>query len=413
MIKKIIVSLCFVFSVSALAQQSSSSPYSFFGIGEIKFKGTVENRSMGSLSVIPDSIHVNLQNPASYSNLRLTNYAIGGSYTTNTLKTTTQKENTQRTTIDYLSIAIPTKKIGLGIGLIPYSSVGYNLSSISNTEAHEYKGTGGINKAYLAASYKLSDNFSVGAEMQYNFGQIETRSIYSVYGVQYSTREINTSNATGMNLVTGVFYQRKLNNKVQLFSSATFTPEATLKLKNSRSIATIQVGSTGGESLIDSATDITVPDTKMKLPTKYSFGVGVGELKKWAIGAEVTLVDNANFSNRFADISSTYKNGNKINFGGYYIPKYNAYSNFFKKVVYRGGLRFENTGLVINNQTVNDKAVTAGIGLPVRGSFSNVNIGFEYGSRGTVSSNLIKENYFTVSFALSFNDKWFTKRKYD
>jgi hypothetical protein len=42
---------------SALAQENSSSPYSFLGIGTKAFRGTVENRSMGGLGMLGDSIH--------------------------------------------------------------------------------------------------------------------------------------------------------------------------------------------------------------------------------------------------------------------------------------------------------------------------------------------------------------------
>jgi hypothetical protein len=43
----------------------TSSPYSFYGIGDVRFKGTVENRSMAGVAVEQDSIHMNLENPAS------------------------------------------------------------------------------------------------------------------------------------------------------------------------------------------------------------------------------------------------------------------------------------------------------------------------------------------------------------
>ena len=67
MIKKIIVSFGLLISMVTYAQEGASSPYSFYGIGDVTFKGTVETRSMGGVSVFPDSIHVNLQNPAQYA----------------------------------------------------------------------------------------------------------------------------------------------------------------------------------------------------------------------------------------------------------------------------------------------------------------------------------------------------------
>ena len=49
------------------SQNNTSSPYSFYGIGSLDFKGTSESRAMGGVSVFNDSIHMNFRNPASYT----------------------------------------------------------------------------------------------------------------------------------------------------------------------------------------------------------------------------------------------------------------------------------------------------------------------------------------------------------
>ena len=66
MIKRIVL-VFFGFTFKALAQEGTASPYSYYGIGSVKFKGTIENRSMGGLSIYNDSIHVNLKNPSAYT----------------------------------------------------------------------------------------------------------------------------------------------------------------------------------------------------------------------------------------------------------------------------------------------------------------------------------------------------------
>ncbi len=88
MIKKITTSIGLLITVLSFAQQSTSSPYSAFGIGEQRLKGTSEQRAMGGLGIFPDSIHLNLLNPASYSGLQLTIISVGGQTTFNELKTT-------------------------------------------------------------------------------------------------------------------------------------------------------------------------------------------------------------------------------------------------------------------------------------------------------------------------------------
>src|SRR6187402_2613046 len=129
MIKKIIVIACFFFSLISSAQSGSASPYSFYGIGESRFKGNIENRAMGGLSIEQDSLHMNISNPASFASLRFTTFTIGGNYTSTNLKTDSNSENATRTTLDYLAVSLPLGKMGVGFGLLPYTSVGYDIHS--------------------------------------------------------------------------------------------------------------------------------------------------------------------------------------------------------------------------------------------------------------------------------------------
>ena len=72
---RIIIGVFLLISTVTMAQNGTSSPYSFYGIGSLNFKGTVENRTMGGISVYSDSIHLGVQNPASIADLELINYA--------------------------------------------------------------------------------------------------------------------------------------------------------------------------------------------------------------------------------------------------------------------------------------------------------------------------------------------------
>ena len=416
MIKKIIISFCLFFSLVLIAQEGTSSPYSFYGIGDIKFKGTVENRSMGGISVFPDSIHMNLQNPAHLASLKLTSFAIGTTYATTKSRSEIDDAKAKRTTLDYLAIGIPVGKLGIGFGLIPYSSVGYKLQKLSSDATpifSRYTGIGGVNKVFIGIGYKLTKKINIGADLQYNFGTIKTTNLRFQEGLQYGTRENNASDIRGVNLDLGLTYQTKVNSKYSFFSSLSYTPEAKITLGNSRTIEIIQFLSSGAVSVIEQD-KIPVQDTTIKLPAKLALGSGFGEVKKWLIGGEITFLKNSVISNRFTDINgSAFENSIRYSVGGFYIPNYNSYSNYVKKMVYRGGIRYENTGLVIQNKSITDFAANFGLGLPLGGTFSNINIGLEVGKRGTVYYNLVEENYVNLSIGLSLSERWFVKRKFD
>ena len=423
MIKKIIVSICLLFSLAIFAQESTSSPYSFYGIGDIKFKGSVENRSMGSISVLPDSIHINIQNPAQLACLKLTGLALGGTYVNTKSKTETQEAKARRTSLDYMIVGIPVGKVGIGFGLIPYSSVGYKIGRtayVTNNNndtirsiISRYNGIGGVNKVFLGFGYRLTKNINIGGDLQYNFGTIETNSLQYQTDLQYGSRENNVSDLRGVNFDLGITYQTKVNSKYSFFSSLAYTPEALLTSGNTRDIEIVQLLSTSAVIVIERQ-NISVEDTKIKLPSKLSFGSGFGQVKKWLVGGEITFIQNSVMSNRFTDINSaTFENSVRYSLGGFFIPNYNSYSSYYKRMVYRGGLRYENTGLVIQDKSITDFAANIGLGMPLGGTFTNINIGLEIGRRGTKYYNLVEENYINLSVGLSLSDKWFVKRKFD
>lgn len=418
MIKKLIVPVFLFFTLISFAQQGTSSPYSFYGIGDVKFKGTAENRAMGGLTIFSDSIHLNFQNPASYSNLKLTTFSLGGTYLTTDLSTNNQSEKARRTAVDYLAVGLPLGKFGVGFGLMPYSSVGYNIqSNIAATatnpeEIKQYSGTGGINKVFIGVGYALTKKLSVGVDYSYNFGKIQTYSFRFIEGIQYGTREKNLSDITGGTLTAGLNFNTPINKKLNGFASVTYSPDSKLSSLNSRNIATIQYSSSGAEILVEPL-DVDVANTNLTIPSKLAVGFGLGQNKKWMLGTEITFQKSSSMGNRFNDINNVnYENSTRFALGGFYIPNYNTFSKYYEKIIYRGGVRYENTGLIINNTSVKDYAVTAGIGLPLIGVFSNINVGLEYGQRGTTSANLVQENYTNISIGFSLNDKWFQKRRF-
>src|SRR6476660_1980061 len=200
MIKKIIVIVCFFFSLVTSAQSGSASPYSSFGLGESKFKGNLENRSMGGLNIEQDSLHINILNPASFAAIRLTTFTIGGNYTSTKLKSDSESGTAQRTTMDYLAIALPLGKFGVGFGLMPYTSVGYNIQSTSSEPDginNVLKGTGGLNKAFFSLGYTVIPNLVVGADIQYVFGRINNSNLEYISGVMIGTQEENKADLNG------------------------------------------------------------------------------------------------------------------------------------------------------------------------------------------------------------------------
>jgi len=433
--KKFLAVIALFISISTLAQQGSSSPYSFYGIGSLKFKGTVENQSMGGISVFNDSIHVNLRNPAGYAgqNLKSFNdegrpikYTVGGSQSQINLKGVSASESSSTSSLDYLAIAIPLGKFGAGFGLLPYSSVGYKLQSFSSEETLEYKyrGEGGINKVFLGLGYQLSNNIRIGVDASYNFGNITNTNIafgYNEQGefLQYHTREVNRSDLGGISYNFGIIYTKLLKSNLQFTASGSYAPSTNLKSKNQRNFSTVVVNLDTEQEVALNTIDVDLSEigletTDLKIPSKTSIGFGFGAPRKWFAGVDYTFLKASQFSNRLIVVdNSTYEDASTISVGGFYIPEFDSFNKYWKRIVYRTGIRFENTGLKVNNQVIKEFGISFGVGLPVGRIFSNANIGLELGKRGTTNANLVEENFVNFQLSLSLNDRWFEKLRFN
>jgi hypothetical protein len=416
MIKKTIIGAFLLFSTLTFAQEGTASPYSLYGIGEVRFRGTTENTAMGGLNVVSDSIHLNLQNPAAYSDLRLSTLSIGGTLSKNTLKSNELSANAQRVALDYMAIGMPAGKFGFGFGLIPYSAVGYKTSytDLDSGNGNRSSGSGGLNKAYFGFGFKLTKNLRFGTNIDYNFGEIDTETLEYTTVSKFGGLEINQAQLSGVNFNFGLMHQFPINKKVTLFSSLNFTPESKLVSNNTRNIFTVEYDSDFQIVQQIDAFDEIATRVNLTLPSRLNFGSAIGENKKWMLGAEATFSSKGNLFNDYNTIANaTFGSGQRYIIGGYFIPNYNAFSNYAKRIVYRAGLRFEKTGLIINNQSIDDLAATIGFGLPISGTFSSINLGLEYGKRGTTQALLVEENYFNMRISFSFSERWFIKRKYD
>ncbi|MFT6095322.1 MAG: hypothetical protein ACJAXY_000547 [Nonlabens sp.] len=421
MIRSLVIAVVILTSINCIAQSRTSSPYSFFGLGQQTFNGTIENRSMGGMRTYVDSVHINLRNPASYGNLRVTTYALGAVHSKTWASTEAESDSYDATTIEYVSIGIPLgKKAAFGFGLVPFNSVGYEIGTVTENLYSRYTGEGSITRAYLGFGYKITPELSIGGEFRYNFGQETNSSSVAVNNVQFGTNETNETDFSGASFNLGLHYQKMIDNQLEIQASAVYSPESNLNAKNERMISAFILSGDLNENIFNSrATEFG--EQSLRLPSELTFGLTIGEPLKWNIGAEYSARGSSALTSRsFAPETTTFKDAVSYRAGGFYIPNYNSITSYWDRVVYRGGIRYEELGLQvsgdgINSSDINEFGISFGLGLPIGRSsgFSNANLGFEYGQRGTQDAGLIRETFFNFSLGLSLNDTWFIKRKYN
>jgi hypothetical protein len=432
MIRKILIVFLLITSSSLLAQRTSSSPYSFFGIGEQYTPRTVENSSMGGIGVAFNHYkYLNFTNPAANAFLRQTTYSLGVLNNDLTLKTADSEQSATSSSLNYIALGFPIgNKAGFSLGLQPLSSVGYSLTN-SEFDANDdvssvtfYSGQGGVNRIYGSFGMKISKEFSVGVELDYSFGSIENSITNQRANVNLATKNKEESVITGSSVTFGTQYQKFLKNNLYLNAGATVKLGSDLKTTGNEYLYSLTLPDVGATSHRDTISSRTIAG-KYQVPLKSIVGVGVGKYDKWHLGIEYQAQDAFLSQGLANNVNSSfrYEKSNRFSLGGFYLPKINSISSYWERVTYRAGARFEKVGLAIdgsgagtNFTSIDDFGMSFGLGLPLR-QLSTVNLGFEYGKRGTTSNNLIEENYFNIRLSLSLTasgtQSWFRKRKID
>ncbi|MDP3352233.1 MAG: hypothetical protein Q8S44_00645, partial [Flavobacteriaceae bacterium] len=335
---------------------------------------------------------------------------------------TTEKGLTS--TASYFALGFPIgEKMGFSFGLMPKSSVGYNLyieNKDSNDEITDItllKGNGGTNRVFTGVGYNVLKDFNIGLEAEYVFGNIENQTIKQVRDVQLATKYLNTNYLNGFGLKLGTNYKTKIYNEIKLYTGLTVSLENDLNTDRKEYIYSLTY-SNGTEIPRDTAYFHEAKSSIVK-PLKTAIGLGVGKNEKWFAGLEYSFQDALKFNTGvLTTAKAQYQKSSKLSVGGFYTPNYNSISSYWNRVTYRVGMKFEQTGLMVNATTnpnqytgIDDFGITFGVGLPIGNQLSNVNLGFEIGKRGKTDLGLIQENYFNIKVSLSLNDKWFNKAK--
>lgn len=416
----LIIGLILLVHSSLLAQTRTTSPYSIFGLGDINNTFNVKSLSMGGLSYsVFDNSGINFANPASYAAFDTLAFIFDAGLLANnvSLKTTNLSEKTSYASMNYLSMGFSLNRWWkTSMGLVPYSNVGYNygyvenIANVGNVQFYD-EGTGGINQIYWGHAIKLTNELSAGVNISYYFGSIDKiRAVGFIDSVQYmSTHLSNSVSINDFNVSYGLHYHKNIND-LTMDIGAVYSSKASLKATQDEFARTFvpDVGSV--ENFKDTISHIVDENGKVTIPKNIGFGLMISKKNKWKIGAEFQKQYWEEYESFNA--SDSLKNTFRIGLGMEIIPNYNSVNSYFQRVSYRLGIRYEQTPLSINNTRINDFGISFGVGLPLRNSRSTFNMGLEFGRRGTLKNDLIREGYFKFMIGITMHQGWFYKPKY-
>jgi len=464
-----LVILLFLFVVNnAFAQPKINSPYSRVGMGDLSSQNFAALNGMGNLAAsYNDFAHANYRNPASLSFLQTTAFELGVKARYGELSLRDQTAEVWSGNLSYMSLAFPVRNIssrvldrdkspiywGMGFSLQPYSTVGYEVQTITpdanlngDTILNSYIGNGGayqlqwghgVHKSWSNDNDTTTHKLAFGASVGYLFGSIENsqavdfpnleayyfnliennssiRGFLWNFGVQYDyafpNKNKSIRNADRSRLTVGAYGHSGTNMNIRT-DRLTRRQNISYASSTTSALDTIQ-GGTFADSLFNG-----------KLPAEFGIGTTYRFRKgqaTWKFGADFSYSNWSNYYNeskeeREGDLEDAYT----IAVGGEFIPNgYQSLNNYFETVRYRFGLFYERDPRGGANVGINDsltrRGITLGLGFPIilKNETSFVNLAFEFGRLDGQDS--IQDTYGKMTIGFTFNDNnWFYKRKFN
>ena len=302
---------------------------------------------------------------------------------------------------------------------MPYSNVGYEVTgdqvftNIGRTVSN-YKGSGGLNKAYVGSAFSPVKNLSVGINVAYLFGNIvKERVLIFPDSVGYINTMIrSTARLNKVNFDLGLMYRKNLKEGRFIQVGLTFKPNQTID-GNTEKIAYSYVWNTSKdkEDVKDTINIEASEKGQVILPTAFGGGIMIGSTNRWLATADVNWQKWTEF--RYLGTDLHLKNTLRIALGGQFRPAIVEMGKYYERINYRAGFRFEQSNLEIKNTRINDFGVSFGVGLPMKKSRSTINIAVEVGSQGTTNNGLIKDNYVRFTLGAAIQERWFQKRRFN
>lgn len=423
--RKILMSALLASSGLTFAQTIGNSPYASYGIGDVKYDNSLEHQSMGGVStafVSDFNNSFNFKNPAANENLLLTTARIEGTNENNFYRSDVNdyKSTKSSTYLSNIALSFPlSPKVKFGLGYQPYSTKRYEIATAPSEVAgissvNKFMGQGTVSTVQGAVSYQITPSFGLGLRSNFYFGNIydvkelKTTNYDIINGLETRTR------IRDFNFTAGAVYQKKNEDdtKITVGATATFGNINDGKTVFTNSTYIYDIKSEKIDQQIIATRELPV---KNLLPFEVSVGAGYGHAFKWYAGAQLDYKKATDilYEGNLISLNDQFR----ISAGGYYLPNYNNFRNYFERVVYRYGAYYEKGGLQIAGENINRYAVTFGALFPFKdsgaGNMSGVEIGVEAGHRGTTKNNLISQNFVNFKVGFNFSDRWFRKVLYD
>lgn len=392
-----------------------NTPYSMYGYGVMGNRATSKQRQMGGVGYAMQSgRQINAMNPASYASIDSLTFLwdMGANVASQWSSDDSGSNQSWGGGLQYVTMQFPLSKyMGMSIGMVPLTQVGYAFGEDIKFGARQNQGSGGINQAYAGVSGKVG-GFSLGVNVSYDFGTIQNDVYASPTSASQSLFE-QIMEIRDWNIVAGLQYCQPLDKANSLTLGATYSSK---KSFHGKTWLTLQ----------DLKSD-TRPDTvaysgmKGKYYSPQTLGVGLAyrheRVHSILIEADFTWQQwsKAEFSSLTDAAGQVVFQGMRFNdrrtiaVGGEYA--HNVRGSYLERMPWRLGGFFTRDYLKVGANSVKEFGVSLGTGFTAPRAKTMINVGLEWRHRYSAPVNMLTENYLSLNIGVNFNEVMFYKRK--
>ncbi len=407
---KVIAALVAIIAATGtlFAQNGIITPYSRYGYGVLRDNATAAQQSMGGIGyAMASGRQTNVMNPASYARIDSLTFLFDMGIDLTSLWSSetdpegkTISENDFGGGLNYITMQFPLgKRLGMSVGVLPYSSVGYAFGNTIDNGYTNRQGSGSINKLYLGLGARVVAGLNVGVNVSYLFGStvndtyaITNSGSQSLYEDELTVRD--------WHIDAGLLYTLPIGRD-DLTVGLTYSPAKSL-LGHLRTYA-YDVDAESG------ASEHSRVKTKDLFSMAASYGAGISYRRGYKAMVEADFTYQPWSKEKYNGSTGVLADRYKIALGGYFQPAVRG--SYLKCIQYRAGVSYDRDYIIVRRNNVREYTASVGLGLPVPGFKTMINVGFEWKHRQATPDALIKENYLNITLGINFNEMWFRKSR--
>jgi len=348
-----------------------------------------------------DSINLNQMNFATWSFLSSTTISLNMRYQRMNIEAQNgQSQDDAKANFSGGFIAWPLiqRKLTLGIGLTPQSmsDLGVQIQNvgIGSSGIEKINASGTISEAKIVIALALNKNIGVAFVPSFSFGMIKDLIRIDFDDIAYGDVIIeNRYRFSGFGF-TGNAYLNMWDF---------LAVGAKIKIPSRLTVKTEQLSIVASRPY-DNIRTIT-------LPFDVTLGANLKLWGQWQVGADLVyqnwhngyLVDGVALDN----INDAFRLGVGIERG----PEENRYTSYFKNVNIRGGAFLSQLNSSSKGEKIHEYGFSFGLGFPIVKNRNRIDMAFEFGQRGDLDLNFLRETFIRFNLSISTNELWFIQQE--